>query len=55
MKIDISRRRLELIDEALATQIRLIDAYINKGPDQLERLAWFQLVKYEIETFLLND
>lgn len=49
-----TEHRLRLIDEALATQIRLIDAYINKGRDQEVRLAWFRQVKSEVEQRLLE-
>lgn len=54
MKIDIPISRLELIDEALATQIRLLDSYVNKAPEQQSRLARFRSVKYDIETLLLR-
>jgi len=49
-----TEHRLRLIDEALATQIRLIDAYINKDRDQEVRLAWFRQVKSEVEQRLLE-
>lgn len=48
-----TEQRLRLIDEALATQIRLIDSYINKTHDQEVRLAWFRQVKSEVENTLL--
>ena len=50
-----TEHRLRLIDEALATQIRLIDAYINKDRDQEVRLAWFRQVKSEVEQRLLES
>ena len=50
-----TEQRLRLIDEALATQIRLLDSYINKGRDQELRLAWFRQVKHEVETLLLEQ
>lgn len=49
-----TEHRLRLIDEALSTQIRLIDAYINKDRDQEVRLAWFRQVKSEVEQRLLE-
>lgn len=49
-----TEHRLRLIDEALATQIRLIDSYINKDRDQEVRLAWFRQVKSEVEQRLLE-
>ena len=55
MILDLSTERVRLIDEALKTQIRLMDSYINKGPDQLNRLAAFRQVQYEIETILLTE
>lgn len=53
VKLTLSIERLELIKEALDTQVRLIDSYINKGPDQELRLARFRAVQREIEDILL--
>lgn len=53
VKLTLSIERLELIKEALDTQVRLIDSYINKGPDQEFRLAKFRAVQRDIEEILL--
>lgn len=53
VKLTLSIERLELIKEALDTQVRLIDSYINKGSDQEFRLAKFRAVQREIEDILL--
>lgn len=53
VKLTLSIERMELIKEALDTQVRLIDSYINKGPDQEFRLAKFRAVQREIEEILL--
>ncbi len=55
MKIEISREQLKLVSEALATQIRLIDAYINKEDDQIIRMMKFHRVKYVIDALLLDE
>lgn len=53
--MQLSRDRVELIKEALDTQVRLLDSYINKN-DRLERrLMKFQHVRQEIEEILLAD
>lgn len=55
IKMQLSRDRVELIKEALDTQVRLLDSYINKN-DRLERrLMKFQHVRQEIEEILLAD
>lgn len=53
VKLEFSVERVELIKEALDTQVRLLDSYINKGPDQELRLARFRAVQREIDDILL--
>lgn len=53
VKLEFSVERVELIKEALDTQVRLLDSYINKGPDQEHRLARFRAVQREIDDILL--
>lgn len=55
MRLDLSTERVRLIDEALKTQIRLLESYINKDADQMIRLEKFRQVQYEIETALLSE
>ena len=53
IKFTLSMERVQLLKEALDTQVRLIDAYINKDRDQEIRLAKFQHLQHEFETLLL--
>ena len=53
VKLEFSVERVELIKEALDTQVRLLDAYINKGPEQELRLARFRHLQHEMGDILL--
>ena len=55
MQMNLSTDRVLLINEALKTQIRLMESYINKGADQMIRLEKFRRIQYEIETALLAE
>lgn len=55
MTIDISDRNLELISAALATQIRLLDSYINPDRDLLLKLAAFKCLKDDIDEIRLRQ
>ncbi len=55
IKFEFSRERVELMKEAVDTQVRLIDAYINKQDDQIIRLQKFQHIQYDLERILLAD
>lgn len=55
LKFEVSRERLELVKEAVDTQVRLLDAYINKRADQIIRLHKFQIIQSELEGILLAD
>lgn len=53
VRLEFSVERVELIKEALDTQVRLLDSYINKGDDQQLRLARFRHLQHEIDDILL--
>lgn len=53
VKLEFSVERVELIKEALDTQVRLLDSYINKGEDQQLRLDRFRYLQHEIDDILL--
>ena len=48
-------RKLELIDEALGTQLRLLKSYINKSDRDLARIEAFKALKREVEARLLEQ
>jgi len=53
--MEISENNLKLISEALDTQIRLLDSYINKNQEQEARILRFRLIKDDIDTLLLRQ
>lgn len=53
--MELSTKYLQLIDEALGTQIRLLSARINKTRDDEIRIWQFEKVKADIETLLLQQ
>lgn len=55
MTLILSHDRVELIKEALDTQVRLLKSYINRD-DKLEyRIAHFETVQHDIEEALLQQ
>ena len=51
----IELRKLELIDEALGTQIRLLSSYINKSDRDLVRIEAFKSLRDEVQRHLLQQ
>lgn len=53
--ITMPRRKLELIEKALATQVRLLSSYINRD-DELElKIREFNYLHEDIQDMLLKD
>lgn len=52
MKMEISYKYLELIETALATQIRLLSSYINKTRDQEIEIEAYKAVKHDIDELI---
>lgn len=55
MKIDISETRLILIQEALETQIRLLESYINRDAALQAKIDRFKSLKMDIDTVMLQQ
>lgn len=53
--ITMPRRKLELIEKALATQVRLISSYINRDDDLELRIREFNHLHEDIQDMLLKD
>ena len=48
MKVEMPRHNLEMIRDAVSTQIRLIDAYVNKSPEQVSRLEEYRNIWFDL-------
>lgn len=53
--ITMPRRKLELIEKALATQVRLLSSYINRDDDLELRIREFNNLHEDIQDMLLKD
>ena len=53
--MDISYRNLQMISEALGTQIRLMSSYINKTQEQEIKILHFRKLKEDIDILLLGQ
>ena len=53
--ITMPRRKLELIEKALATQVRLLSSYINRDDDLELRIREFNNLHEDIQELLLKD
>jgi len=53
--ITMPRRKLELIEKALATQVRLLSSYINRDDDLELRIREFNYLHEDIQDMLLKD
>lgn len=53
--ITMPRRKLELIEKALATQVRLLSSYINRDDDLELRIREFNHLHEDIQDTLLKD
>ena len=53
--ITMPRRKLELIEKALATQVRLLSSYINRDDDLDLRIREFNYLHEDIQDTLLKD
>jgi len=49
------RRKLELIEKALATQVRLLSSYINRDDDLELKIREFNYLHEDIQDMLLKD
>ena len=55
MTLILSQDRVELIKEALDTQVRLLKSYINRDDKLDYRIARFEIVQRDIEEALLKQ
>ena len=53
--ITMPRRKLELIEKALATQVRLLSSYINRDDDLELKIREFNYLHEDIQELLLKD
>ena len=53
--ITMPRRKLELIEKALATQVRLLSSYINRDDDLELKIREFNYLHEDIQEQLLKD
>jgi len=53
--ITMPRRKLELIEKALATQVRLLSSYINRDDDLELKIREFNYLHEDIQDMLLKD
>lgn len=54
MTIEVTRHNLEMLRDAVSTQIRLIDAYVNKSPEQVSRLEEYRNIWFDLYDLVGN-
>lgn len=55
MKIEISEYNMTLIQEALATQLRLLESYVHPDEAIIEKIMNFQRLKADVDELLLRQ
>ena len=54
MTVEISEHNMGLIQEALATQIRLLKSYINPDDELRSRIMNFERLKNDVDDLMLR-